>query len=142
MAMHAAKADLPAQITLDQAIVALLTLRRRNVPGDAILDHATVLRFHYAMREEGTKEGTAERRGHRRGRGTHLSGFQPDNQSWRSWQCWQCWPRAARTLPAPRFTVLRRGYQWARKRREPGLHDGSVMRPARASKPDGYLLGS
>jgi len=60
MAMHAAKADLPAQITLDQAIVALLTLRRRNVPGDAILDHATVLRFHYAMREEGTKEGTAE----------------------------------------------------------------------------------
>ncbi len=60
MAMHAAKADLPAQITLDQAIVALLTLRRRNVPGDAILDQATVLRFQYARREEGTAEVMSE----------------------------------------------------------------------------------
>jgi len=60
MTMHAAKVDLPAQITLDQVIVALLTLRRRNVPGDAILDLAAVLRFEYAMREEGTAEVMSE----------------------------------------------------------------------------------
>lgn len=48
--------DLPAQTTLDQAIVALLQLRRGQVPGDATLDQAAVLRFDYATAEEATPE--------------------------------------------------------------------------------------
>jgi hypothetical protein len=47
---------LPAQTTLDQAIVALLQLRRGQVPGDATLDQAAVLRFEYATSNEATPE--------------------------------------------------------------------------------------
>jgi hypothetical protein len=36
--------DLPAQTTLDQAIVALLKLRRGEVPGDATLEQTAALR--------------------------------------------------------------------------------------------------
>jgi hypothetical protein len=46
--------DLPAQTTLDQAIVALLKLRRGDVPGDATLDRSAVLRFAYTTSEEAT----------------------------------------------------------------------------------------
>ncbi len=50
MAMQAATVDLPAQTTLDQAIVALLRLRRGNVPGDATLTQAANLQFEYTQR--------------------------------------------------------------------------------------------
>jgi len=46
--------DLPAQTTLDQSIVALLKLRRGDVPGDATLDQSAVLRFGYTTSEEAT----------------------------------------------------------------------------------------
>jgi len=45
VAAHTVEVDLPAQTTLDQAIVALLKLRRGDVPGDATLDQSAVLRF-------------------------------------------------------------------------------------------------
>jgi hypothetical protein len=48
--------DLPTQTTLDQAIVALLQLRRGQVPGDATLDQSAVLRFQYATSDEATPE--------------------------------------------------------------------------------------
>ncbi len=50
MTMHTATVDLPAQTTLDQAIVALLRLRRGEVPGDATLTQAAILRFEYLQR--------------------------------------------------------------------------------------------
>ena len=56
VAARTVEIDLPAQTTLDQAIVALLQLRRRQVPGDATLDQAAVLRFDYATAEEATPE--------------------------------------------------------------------------------------
>ncbi len=49
MAMDTATVDLPAQITLDQAIVALLRLRRRDVPGDATLDQPAILQIAYVQ---------------------------------------------------------------------------------------------
>jgi len=50
MTMHTATGDLPAQTTLDQAIVALLRLRRGDVPGDATLTQAAALEFEYPQR--------------------------------------------------------------------------------------------
>jgi hypothetical protein len=46
--------DLPAQTTLEQAIVALLKLRRGDLPGDATLDQSAVLRFEYTTCEAAT----------------------------------------------------------------------------------------
>jgi hypothetical protein len=57
VAARTVEIDLPAQTTLDQAIVALLQLRRGQVPGDATLDQAAVLRFEYATSDEATPEG-------------------------------------------------------------------------------------
>lgn len=54
MAARTVEVDLPAQTTLDQAIVALLKLRRGDVPGDATLDQAALLRFEYITAEEPT----------------------------------------------------------------------------------------
>jgi hypothetical protein len=56
VAARTVEIDLPAQTTLDQAIVALLQHRRGQVPGDATLDQPAVLRFHYATPEEATPE--------------------------------------------------------------------------------------
>jgi hypothetical protein len=56
VAARTVEIDLPAQTTLDQAIVALLQLRRGQVPGDATLDQAAVLRFDYATSDEATPE--------------------------------------------------------------------------------------
>jgi hypothetical protein len=56
VATRTVEVDLPAQTTLDQAIVALLQLRRGEVPGDATLDQAAVLRFEYATPDEATPE--------------------------------------------------------------------------------------
>jgi hypothetical protein len=56
VAARTVEVDLPAQTTLDQAIVALLQLRRGQVPGDATLDQAAVLRFEYAIADEATPE--------------------------------------------------------------------------------------
>lgn len=52
MAVRTVEVDLPAQTTLDQAIVALLKLRRGDVPGDATLEGSAVLRFAYTTSEE------------------------------------------------------------------------------------------
>ncbi len=54
MAARTVEVDLPAQTTLDQAIVALLKLRRGDVPGDATLDQSAVLKFEYLNSEEAT----------------------------------------------------------------------------------------
>jgi hypothetical protein len=54
VAARTVEIDLPAQTTLDQAIVALLQLRRGQVPGDATLDQPAVLRFQYATPDEAT----------------------------------------------------------------------------------------
>ena len=54
MAARTVEVDLPAQTTLDQAIVALLKLRRGDVPGDATLDQSAALRFAYTTSEEAT----------------------------------------------------------------------------------------
>jgi hypothetical protein len=54
VAARTVEVDLPAQTTLDQAIVALLKLRRGDVPGDATLDRSAVLRFEYIASEEAT----------------------------------------------------------------------------------------
>jgi hypothetical protein len=54
VAARTVEVDLPVQTTLDQAIVALLKLRRGDVPGDATLDQAAVLRFVYTTSEEAT----------------------------------------------------------------------------------------
>jgi hypothetical protein len=51
MTVRTVEVDLPAQTTLDQAIVALLTPRRRDVPGDATLVQAAVLLFEYTAKE-------------------------------------------------------------------------------------------
>jgi hypothetical protein len=56
VAARTVEVDLPAQTTLDQAIVALLQLRRGEVPGDATLDQAAALRFDYLSSEEATPE--------------------------------------------------------------------------------------
>jgi hypothetical protein len=56
VATRTVEIDLPTQTTLDQAIVALLQLRRGQVPGDATLDQAAVLRFAYASSDEATPE--------------------------------------------------------------------------------------
>jgi hypothetical protein len=56
VAARTVEIDLPAQTTLDQAIVALLQLRRGQVPGDATLDQPAILRFHYATSDEATPE--------------------------------------------------------------------------------------
>jgi hypothetical protein len=54
VAARTVEVDLPAQTTLDQAIVALLKLRRGDVPGDATLEQPAALRFDYASSEEAT----------------------------------------------------------------------------------------
>jgi hypothetical protein len=54
VAARTVEVDLPAQTTLDQAILALLKLRRGDVPGDATLDQSAVLRFTYTTSEEAT----------------------------------------------------------------------------------------
>jgi len=59
MALHTATVDLPAQTTLDQAIVALLRLRRRDVPGDAALEQAAILQFDYARHATTAEEDAA-----------------------------------------------------------------------------------
>jgi hypothetical protein len=56
VAARTVEIDLPAQTTLDQAIVALLQLRRGQVPGDATLDQPVVLRFEYTTADEATPE--------------------------------------------------------------------------------------
>jgi len=56
VATRTVEIDLPTQTTLDQAIMALLQLRRGQVPGDATLDQAAVLRFEYATADEATPE--------------------------------------------------------------------------------------
>ena len=52
MAERTVEVELPAQTTLDQAIVALLQPRRGEVPGDAILDQPAVLTFRYTTSEK------------------------------------------------------------------------------------------
>jgi hypothetical protein len=54
MAARTVEVDLPAQTTLDQAIVALLKLRRGDVPGNATLEQTAALRFDYTISEEAT----------------------------------------------------------------------------------------
>jgi hypothetical protein len=54
VAAHTVEVDLPAQTTLDQAIVALLKLRRGDIPGDATLQQAAALRFDYTTSKEAT----------------------------------------------------------------------------------------
>jgi hypothetical protein len=56
VAARGVEIDLPTQTTLDQAIVALLQLRRGEVPGDATLDQGAVLRFAYTTADEATPE--------------------------------------------------------------------------------------
>jgi len=56
VAAHTVEVDLPAQTTLDQAIVALLKLRRGDAPGDATLHQEVVLSFEYTTSEETTPE--------------------------------------------------------------------------------------
>ena len=56
VAARTVEVDLPTQTTLDQAIVALLQLRRGQVPGDATLDQSAVLSFQYATSDEATPE--------------------------------------------------------------------------------------
>jgi hypothetical protein len=56
VAARTMEVDLPTQTTLDQAIVALLQLRRGQVPGDATLDQSAVLSFQYATSDEATPE--------------------------------------------------------------------------------------
>jgi len=56
VAARTVEIDLPTQTTLDQAIVALLQLRRGQVPGDATLDQSAVLRFEYTTPDEATPE--------------------------------------------------------------------------------------
>ncbi len=56
MAARTIEVDLPAQTTLDQAIVALLKHRRGDVPGDATLDQSAALRFEYTTSEEAAAE--------------------------------------------------------------------------------------
>jgi|Tabmets5t2r1_1033131.scaffolds.fasta_scaffold68584_1 hypothetical protein len=56
VAARTVEVDLPTQTTLDQAIVALLQLRRGQVPGDATLDQSAVLSFQYATSDEVTPE--------------------------------------------------------------------------------------
>jgi len=56
MAARTVEIDLSTQTTLDQAIVALLQLRRGQVPGDATLDQSAVLRFEYTTPDEATPE--------------------------------------------------------------------------------------
>jgi hypothetical protein len=56
VAARTVEVDLPAQTTLDQAIVALLKLRRGDVPGDATLDQSAVLRFDYTTSEAARPE--------------------------------------------------------------------------------------
>lgn len=51
MVARSVEVDLPAQTTLDQAIVALLKHRRGDVPGDASLEQSAVLRFGYTSSE-------------------------------------------------------------------------------------------
>jgi hypothetical protein len=60
VAARTVEVDLPAQTTLDQAIVALLKLRRGEVPGDATLDQSAMLRFEYITSEEATPAIPAE----------------------------------------------------------------------------------
>jgi hypothetical protein len=52
MAARTVEVDLPAQTTLDQSIVALLKLRRGDVPGDATLAQPALLRFEYSTPNE------------------------------------------------------------------------------------------
>ena len=54
LAARTVEVDLPAQTTLDQAIVALLKLRRGDVPGDATLEQSAALQFDYTISEEAT----------------------------------------------------------------------------------------
>jgi hypothetical protein len=54
VAARTVEVDLPAQTTLDQAIVALLKLRRGKVPGDATLQQAAALRFGYTIPQQAT----------------------------------------------------------------------------------------
>ena len=54
VAARTVEVDLPAQTTLDQAIVALLKLRRGDVPGDATLEQAAALRFDYTISKAAT----------------------------------------------------------------------------------------
>jgi hypothetical protein len=56
VAARTMEVDLPTQTTLDQAIVALLQLRRGQVPGDATLDQSAVLRFQYATSDAAIPE--------------------------------------------------------------------------------------
>ena len=56
VAARTMEVDLPTQTTLDQAIVALLQLRRGQVPGDATLDQSAVLSFQYDTSDEATPE--------------------------------------------------------------------------------------
>jgi hypothetical protein len=56
VAARTVEVDLPTQTTLDQAIVALLQLRRGQVPGDATLDQPAVLSFQYATSDEAAPE--------------------------------------------------------------------------------------
>jgi hypothetical protein len=54
VAARTVEVDLPAQTTLDQAIVALLKLRRGKVPGDATLQQDAALRFGYTIPQQAT----------------------------------------------------------------------------------------
>jgi hypothetical protein len=60
VAARTVEVDLPAQTTLDQAIVALLKLRRGDVPGDATLDQSAVLGFAYTASAEVTPAAAPE----------------------------------------------------------------------------------
>jgi hypothetical protein len=54
VAVRTVEVELPSQTTLDQAIVALLKLRRGDVPGDATLKQSAALRFDYTISKEAT----------------------------------------------------------------------------------------
>jgi hypothetical protein len=58
VAARTVEVDLPAHTTLDQAIVALLQLRRRQeAPGDATLRQAAALHFDYTIPDQPTPVG-------------------------------------------------------------------------------------
>ncbi len=117
MAARTVEVDLPAQTTLDQAIVALLKLRRGDVPGDATLDQAAVLRFGYTTSEEATP-AVPPRTSRPRGRRRLDARSRPAANN-----------ASSRRLPGPR---ARRDHQVVAR---PALHPGSANDHAHLAAP-------
>jgi hypothetical protein len=60
VAVRTVEVELPSQTTLDQAIVALLKLRRGDVPGTATLEQPADLRFDYTVSGDATPAAPPE----------------------------------------------------------------------------------